>query len=130
MQGEPAGARQRDDVKRCRAGERHAEQSEGAPGKRRLGDLRGARRKREVRRERLPRGGKAGERRRRDQREPEQQRRGGGYSIAMVRRLDFSTFGKVSSSTPSFIAALAFESSTFAGSSTMRVNAPCEISQR
>ena len=49
---------------------------------------------------------------------------------AMVRRLDFSTFGRVSSSTPSFIAALAFASSTRAGSSSVREKAPCEISQR
>lgn len=50
--------------------------------------------------------------------------------IVMVWRLDFSSLGSVSSSMPSFIDALALESSTSAGRATVRVNAPCEISQR
>ena len=52
------------------------------------------------------------------------------YAIVIVCRLDFSSLGSVSSSIPSFIEAFAFESSTAAGSSTVRVNAPREISQR
>ena len=52
------------------------------------------------------------------------------HAIAIVCRLDFSILGSVSSSMPSFIEAFAFESSTAAGSSTVRVNAPREISQR
>jgi hypothetical protein len=50
--------------------------------------------------------------------------------IVMVRRRDFSTFGSVSSSTPSFIDALAFASSTSAGRGRVRVNALREISAR
>lgn len=125
-----ARADERNAVNDSGAGERQRKQREGAPGERRLGDLRGARRKIEIRREGAPRGGEPGERRCPDEDPSEQQRRRGRYSMLMVRRLDFSTLGSVSSITPSFIAAFAFESSTFAGRSSVRVNAPCEISQR
>lgn len=51
-------------------------------------------------------------------------------AILIVCRLDFSTFGRVSSSMPSFNCALAFDASTAHGSVTVRLNSPLPISQR
>lgn len=104
-----------------------------------MGERHGARRKVEVSVERQAGGGKSGERRRDYERrgEDEDEQRAQRWQRAMRRqemvivwRLDFSRLGSVSSSTPSFIDAFAFESSTSAGSEMTRVNAPCEISQR
>ena len=49
--------------------------------------------------------------------------------MVIVRRLEFSSFGSVSSSIPSFMDALAFDYSTSAGSVIVRENAPREISE-
>ncbi len=48
----------------------------------------------------------------------------------MLWRFDFSILGSTSSSTPSLKFAFVFPPSTFAGSATVRLKAPCEISQR
>ena len=56
--------------------------------------------------------------------------RAAAHSIVMWRRFDFSALGSVSSSTPSFIAALALASSTSAGTASVREKAPRVISQR
>lgn len=51
-------------------------------------------------------------------------------SILILRRVALSGFGSVSSSTPSASVAFAFDSSTSAGSASVREKAPCGISAR
>ena len=51
-------------------------------------------------------------------------------SILIARFFDFSAFGSVTSSMPSFSCALAPASSTAAGKVTVREKLPCDTSQR